>query len=172
MARCNGRIEFGARALGNRSLLADPSNPDTVRKINMMIKQRDFWMPFAPVLRSRDTDRYLVNPKGIQSPYMMFTFNTRPEVRKHMRAALHSADSSARAQLVAEGQNPGYERILEAFEERTGRAVLLNTSFNLHGDPMVCGPKEALHVLRVSDLRYLALGSYLIHKASGSGELE
>jgi carbamoyltransferase len=163
VARCKGRMEFGARALGNRSILADPKNPDVVRVINRMIKKRDFWMPFAPVVRTERLRDYFDAPEGFDSPYMMHTFDTRGNAQEFM-AAVHSADLTARTQTVRQENNPDYYRILAHFEELTGRGVLLNTSFNLHGFPVVHGPSEAMEVFANSGLQYLALGPYLVKK--------
>jgi carbamoyltransferase len=165
VARCKGRIEFGARALGNRSILADPANQDIVRIINRMVKKRDFWMPFAPVVRRENVPKYFVNPKNFASPYMMLTFDTRDNFRDFI-AAVHNADLTARAQILEESHNPDYYRILKVFEQLTGRGVMLNTSFNLHGYPIVLGPKDALNVFDNSGLSYLAVGDYLVHKRS------
>ncbi|MGI8559578.1 MAG: carbamoyltransferase C-terminal domain-containing protein [Solirubrobacteraceae bacterium] len=166
VARCAGRLEFGARALGNRSILADPTNLDLVRVINQMVKKRDFWMPFAPLVRAQRAGEYLNNPKNLPSPYMMMSFDTKENVGD-LIAAVHNADLTARAQILSDGQNPPLSRILERFEEATGRGVLLNTSFNLHGYPIVLGPEEAMHVFDNSGLRYLALGTFLVEKAGG-----
>lgn len=164
VARCKGRMEFGARALGNRSILADPKNPDVVRVINRMIKKRDFWMPFAPVVRAERLTDYFEAPAGFESPYMMHTFDTKDNVHELM-AAVHNADLTARTQTVRQDDNPDYYRILTAFEDITGRGVLLNTSFNLHGYPIVHGPREAMQVFADSGLEYLAVGPYLVKKA-------
>ena len=163
VARAAGPMEFGARALGSRSILADPINQDVVRVINRMIKKRDFWMPFAPVVRRRDAAAYFRNPKDLPSPYMMNTFDS-TEKRSDFMAAVHNADLTARPQLLEDGQNPGYEAILERFAARTGRHVLLNTSFNLHGEPVVCGAADAVRVLLTSGLRHLILGHLLVSK--------
>ncbi|HEY3243848.1 MAG TPA: carbamoyltransferase C-terminal domain-containing protein [Phycisphaerae bacterium] len=168
VARCKGRMEFGARALGNRSILADPRNQDIVRIINQMVKKRDFWMPFAPVVRRERIHEYVSNPKNFPSPYMMLTFDARENFRDFI-AAVHNADLTARMQVLEESHNPEYYRILKLFEGLTGRGVLLNTSFNLHGYPIVLGPKEALFVFDNSGLTYLAVGQYLVKKAVGPG---
>lgn len=164
-ARCKGRLEFGARALGNRSFLADPSNQDVVRVINQMVKKRDFWTPFAPVVRRERMQEYFVNPKELPSPYMMLTFDTRDNFRD-LIAAVHNADLTARAQVLEESHNAEYYRILQLFEQHTGRGMLLNTSFNLHGLPVVRGPQEALHVFENSRLNHLALGPFMVTKRS------
>ena len=98
VARCAGRMEFGARALGNRSILANPSDHEVVPLINRMIKNRDFWMPFAPTILAERADDYLVNPKGLASPYMMLAMATRPPgARTIVAAAIHPQDGTARA---------------------------------------------------------------------------
>ena len=164
VARCAGRMEFGARALGNRSILANPSDHRVVPLINRMIKNRDFWMPFAPsVLREREAD-YLVNPKGLVSPYMMLAFPTNPKRRDEIVAAIHPHDSTARAHIVDEAWNPPYYRVLREFEARTGIGAVLNTSFNLHGEPLVASPEDAVDTFERSGLPHLALGRYLISK--------
>ncbi len=163
VARCAGQMEFGARALGNRSILADPRNQDVVRVINQMVKKRDFWMPFAPMVMSTRQDEYLKNPKHLTSPYMMMTFDTHENFRD-MIAAVHNADLTCRAQILEPKQNPQMHAILEAFAGRTGRGVILNTSFNLHGWPIVRTAADALHVFRNSGLEYLQVGEYLVSK--------
>ncbi len=164
VARCAGRMEFGARALGNRSILANPSDPRVVPLINRMIKNRDFWMPFAPsVLRDREAD-YLVNPKGLASPYMMLAFPTNPKRRDEIVAAIHPHDATARAHIVDEAWNPSYDRVIREFEQRTGIGAVLNTSLNLHGEPLVCSPEDAVDTFERSGLPHLALGRFLISK--------
>ncbi len=164
VARCAGRMEFGARALGNRSILANPSDHRVVTLINKMIKNRDFWMPFAPsVLREREAD-YVVNPKGLASPYMMLAFPTNPKRRDDIVAAVHPQDGTARAHLVDQAWNPDYHRVIREFERRTGIGAVLNTSFNLHGEPLVCSPDDAIDTFERSGLPHLALGRWLISK--------
>jgi carbamoyltransferase len=164
VARCAGRMEFGARALGNRSILGNPSDHRVVALINRMIKNRDFWMPFAPsVLREREAD-YLVNPKGLASPYMMLAFPTSPKRRDEIVAAIHPHDGTARAHIVDEAWNPEYHGVIREFEARTGIGAVLNTSFNLHGEPLVCSPEDAVDTFERSGLPHLALGRFLISK--------
>jgi len=164
VARCAGRMEFGARALGNRSILANPSEPRVVGLINRMIKNRDFWMPFAPtILREREAD-YLVNPKGLASPHMMLAFATNPKWRDDIGAALHPHDATARAHILDEAWNPPYHRLVREFERRTGIGAVLNTSFNLHGEPLVCSAEDAVDTFERSGLPHLALDRFLISK--------
>lgn len=162
IARCVDRMEFGDRALGNRSILADPRNPDIVRIINDKIKNRDFWMPFAPVVLDTYVDRYLLNSKNIQSPHMTVGFDTTPEGQKNMPAALHPADRSARPQILRREDNPEYYELLSEFARQTGVGALLNTSFNLHGYPIVNTPQDAMVVMENSDLDGLLLPGILI----------
>ncbi len=164
LARCVGRMEFGQRALGNRSILADPANLRVKETINRMVKNRDFWMPFAPVLLDGCAQTYLKNPKGLQSPYMTLGFETTAEGFEAMIAACHPADTSARPQILSRSANPGLYALLEAFEKLTGRGSLLNTSFNLHGHPIVNTPAEAVYVLENSGLDGLLLNHFLIQK--------
>lgn len=163
VARCTGPMEFGARALGNRSILADPANQDVVRVINQMVKKRDFWMPFAPMIKKDCSDRYIKNEKNLDSPYMMMTFDTR-ENFKDLIAAVHNADLTCRAQLITRHQNNEMYEIIDQFDQLTGKAVVLNTSFNLHGFPIARNPDEAMYIFHNSGLAYMQLGEYLISK--------
>lgn len=163
VARFKGRMEFGARALGNRSILANPSNKDSVRIINHMIKKRDFWMPFAPLMIKEDSDKYICNEKKIDSPFMMLCFDTKSN-RAEIMAAVHNADFTARAQIVTRKSNPDLYDLVASFKAKTGLSVVLNTSFNLHGYPLVESPSDAIDVFNNSGLRYLALGNYLVSK--------
>jgi carbamoyltransferase len=164
VARLAGRMEFGARALGNRSILADPSRRDLVRVINDQIKGRDFWMPFACTLAEPGSERYIVNPKRALAPYMALAFDTVPQVREAVVAGIHPYDWTMRPQVVSVGDNPRYHAIVRAFEACTGIGAVLNTSFNLHGEPVVCSPADALHVFDESGLRNLQLEHTLLRK--------
>lgn len=163
VARVDGRAEFGARALGNRSILANPSMPGVVKQINDMIKSRDFWMPFACSIRAERANDYIVNPKNLASSYMILTFNATDRVNE-IAAGSHPSDHTVRPQIVEREWNPGYWDVIRAFEERTGIGGLLNTSFNLHGHPIVNSPAEALDVMRRSGLQYLILGPWWVEK--------
>ena len=171
VARCAGRMEFGARALGNRSILADPSHPSVVNSINRLIKQRDFWMPFAPAILAEQAGRYVrlsdALPRPRVSPYMMHAFDT-TEQQADFAAAVHPADGTARAQMVWRELNPSFHALIDAFGRLTGRWVLLNTSFNLHGYPIVSGACDAVDVLLKSGLDYLVIDRWLVTKRRGS----
>ena len=161
IARFNGRLEWGPRALGNRSILANPSKSNVIRKINRAIKMRDFWMPFGPsILESRICD-YLIDP--IKSPYMILTFDT-TEKRNEFAAAIHPYDFTCRPQTVSSEYNLEYEGVLKSFESKTGIGGILNTSFNIHGYPLVWNPDRALNTLKNSSLDILAIGNYLVKR--------
>jgi carbamoyltransferase len=164
IARCIGQMEFGARALGNRSILCDPSNWENVRKINEMVKSRDFWMPFAPTILLERAHDYLENPKDVIAPFMTIGFDTTPLARKHLIAALHPYDFTARPQVLDKDTNPGYYDIIKAFEARTGIGAVLNTSFNLHGEPIVNNTADAMHTFVDSGLDGLLLPDVLLLK--------
>jgi carbamoyltransferase len=164
VARAKGAVEFGARALGNRSILARADSPAAVREINEMVKNRDFWMPFAPSVLARRAGDYYIKPKPVSSPYMMFGFRSRPEKRAAFAAAQHPYDFTTRPHEVFEEHNADYHRLLEEFESRTGEGILLNTSFNLHGEPIVYRACDAVDVFLRSGLRYMALSNWWVEK--------
>jgi carbamoyltransferase len=164
IARCSGRMEFGLRALGNRSIMADPRHYNTIRKINDAIKFRDFWMPFTPsILEEREKD-YIVNPKGVKSSFMTLAFDSTELARRDLVAALHPADLTVRPQVVSKQVNQEYYQIIKEFENITGVGGILNTSLNLHGEPIVLGPKEALYTLKNSELDGLLMNDILIQR--------
>jgi carbamoyltransferase len=172
VARVVGPMEFGARALGNRSILANPKHPINVKRINDAIKNRDFWMPFTPSILAERAERYLVIPKGIVSPYMTIGYQTTPQARSEIPAALHPGDFSARPQFVQRDVNPDYWQLISAFEELTGIGALLNTSLNLHGEPMNSTIADGARTLALSALEFLALpGDRLLYKKSAEPAL-
>lgn len=164
VARFSGKMEWGARALGNRSIISHPENLEAVRDINEQIKSRDFWMPFAPSILSESMKKYVVNPKNIRAPYMILAFDTTDEGKEKIRASVHQYDLSARPHEVMKEHNPNYHRLIREFEKISGIGAVLNTSFNLHGYPIVCSPKDALYVFANSGLKFLALGNFLVSK--------
>jgi len=161
IARFDGRLEWGPRALGNRSILADARDSKVIRRINFAIKHRDFWMPFAPTILEDRMDEYLVNPRS--APYMILAFDT-SEKREEIIAGIHPFDQTCRPQTLNKTLNPKYFKVLEAFQDCTGVAGLLNTSFNLHGYPIVCTPEQAIWTLENSELDAVALGNYYVTK--------
>jgi carbamoyltransferase len=164
VARFDGRMEFGARALGNRSLLANPRHPRVIDVLNRQIKSRDFWMPFAGTILAERQHEYLHNPKALPAPFMVLAFETKPRAQVELAAAMHPADHTIRPQVLDRATNPGYYAVLKEFEARTGSGGLLNTSFNLHGEPIVCSPDDALSTFSRSGLRHLVLGNFYLSK--------
>ena len=176
-----GRMEFGPRALGNRSILGDPRVPEMQEKLNLTIKFRESFRPFAPsVLRDRVSDYFELEQS---SPYMLLVAPVKSTIRldgegatdpvnflqrlKTPRStipAVTHVDYSARIQTVSEHENPRFYALLRAFEAQTGCAVLVNTSFNVRGEPPVCTPDEAYRCFMRTDMDYLVLGNFLIDK--------
>jgi carbamoyltransferase len=164
VARFAGRMEFGARALGNRSLLAHPTHPRVIDVLNHQVKNRDFWMPFAGTILSERQHDYLHNPKGLPAPHMVLAFHSTPLAQRELAAAMHPADHTIRPQVLDKATNPSYYKVIKQFEARTGVGAVLNTSLNIHGEPVVCSPDDALSTFSRSGLRYLALGHFLLSK--------
>lgn len=165
VARFKGKMEWGARALGNRSILAHPGKLEVISEINDQIKSRDFWMPFAPSILEEDKDKYFVNKKDIAAPYMITTFQSTKEGRHKLKAAMHQYDHTLRPQIIYRDWNPTYYELIKEFKKITGIGAVLNTSFNLHGFPIVYTPEDALDVFEKSKLKFLALGPFLVSKA-------
>lgn len=168
IGRISGRMEFGARALGNRSILADPRSPETIKRINRKIKSRDFWMPFTPSMLDVDATRYLKNPKEFSYPYMSVACHTTSAAHAEIPATLHPADLTARPHVVTPISNPDYYELISCFKQLTGVGALLNTSLNLHGYPMANTPAHGLFVLENSDLDALIIGRHLVTKKDWS----
>ena len=162
VARVRGPMEFGARALLNRSIMCDASDLRNVGRINATIKSRDFWLPFAPVIKEDRMQDYLIKPA--YSPYMIEAFDSTPLAHNDLVAAMHQADKTLRPQVLRESWNPGAFRILDIYERETGRGGLLNTSANITGEPIIHGAKEALSMFVRSDLKHLVLGDFLLNK--------
>jgi carbamoyltransferase len=177
----HGRMEFGPRALGNRSIIADPRSPEMQSKLNLKIKFRESFRPFAPsCLEERVSDYFELDH---DSPYMLLV----ADIREHRRIdaqgnerdleihewvnrarsdlpAITHVDYSARIQSVSRDTNPNYHRLLTAFEEQTGCGVLINTSFNVRGEPIVCTPSDAYQCFMRTEMDHLVLGPFLLNK--------
>ncbi len=156
-----GRAEAGPRALGNRSILADPRPPGMKDTINREVKHREPFRPFAPTILAEEAPKWF-HPYT-PSPFMLRVLPVRPELREKVPAVLH-VDGSARLQTLEEHQNPLYYRLIKAFERRTGIPMVLNTSFNDKGEPMVCSPADALRTFYGTGLDALIMGNYLVEK--------
>jgi carbamoyltransferase len=156
-----GRLEGGPRALGGRSILADPRRIEARDRVNTAVKFREYWRPFCPSLTEEAAARYLVEPSA--APFMIQAFEATEEARRRTPAVVH-VDGTMRPQTVDPESNPRYYRLLKAFEARTGVPVLLNTSFNVKGEAIVCSPRDALRTFWSTGLDALAIGSFLIEK--------
>lgn len=176
-----GRMEFGPRALGNRSILADPRNAEMQKKLNMEVKNREGFRPFAPAVLAEDCREYF--ELNTVSPYMLFTAPVRESHRKKvpdnyqslpMMERLHTqrsdlpaithVDFSARVQTVHKETNPRFWNLLNAFKQKTGYGVMINTSFNVRGEPPVCTPGDAYRCFMRTGMDYLVIGDYLLSK--------
>ena len=164
IGRCAGRMEFGLRSLGNRSILCDPRFSENINKINFKIKKRDFWMPFTPTILKEDFNKFIVNPKKIEAKFMSMAFETTKKGKENLKAAIHPADFTARPQLLEKKDNPEYYEIIKNFKKITGVGALLNTSLNLHGLPVVRNAEDALYVFENSGLDSLILENFLFKK--------
>jgi carbamoyltransferase len=156
-----GRMEFGPRALGNRSILADPRDPEMNVKVNNAVKFREWWRPFAPSMLAEVADQYLES--ATDSPFMILTAQVKPEKRSVIPSVTH-VDGSARPQTVEREVNPLYWRLIHEFGQRTGVPVVMNTSFNLRGEPIVCTPTDAIRTFFSSGMDALVIGSYVVEK--------
>ena len=158
-----GRTEFGPRALGARSILASPIDPGMQAKLNE-IKDREDFRPVAPVVMEEHADAWFVDAR--RAPFMLFIFDVRPEVAQRIPAVRH-VDGTARVQTINRSQHPLYYDLLAAFHARTGVPILVNTSFNTRGEPMVNSPRDALESFWTSPLDALVIGPFLIVKQPG-----
>ncbi|MBM3228110.1 carbamoyltransferase [Candidatus Peribacteria bacterium] len=156
-----GRMEFGPRSLGNRSIIADARNPENWKKVNLKIKFRESFRPFAPTILEERTKEYFALDR--ESPYMLLVADTLPDKRREIPAVTH-VDSSARIQTINRNQNALYYDLLKAFEASTGCPVIINTSFNVRGEPIVESPKDALNCFLHTHMDYLVLGQCVIDK--------
>jgi len=155
-----GRVEWGPRALGQRSILADPRRPEMKDILNRRIKHREIFRPFAPSILEEATGEFF--EKTHPSPFMTFAYNVRPEKRSVIPAPTH-VDGTARLQTVSRKTNPLYWKLLRAFGDQTGVPVLLNTSFN-DNEPIVCRPEEALDCFRRTQMDVLVMGNFILEK--------
>jgi len=156
-----GRAEWGPRALGNRSIVADPRRPEMKEILNQRIKHREIFRPFAPSILSESTGEWF--EKSHPSPFMTLAYSVRPEKREKIPAPTH-VDGTGRLQTVTRDANPRYWSLIKAFEQLTGVPVVLNTSFN-DNEPIVCRPEEALDCFKRTQMDALVLGDFLITRS-------
>jgi carbamoyltransferase len=158
-----GRMEFGDRALGNRSILADPRDAAMKDRLNRAVKYREAFRPFAPTILVEDQAAYVLCDKAVASPYMDKALPVRPAQRQRIPAVVH-ADGSARVQTLRDADNPLFHRLITAFKQETNVPMLLNTSFNVAGEPIVESPTDALRTYFSSGLDALVIGSFVLCK--------
>ncbi len=162
VARFSGRMEWGPRALGNRSILVRTTDRAVVDRLNTLLQRSDF-MPFAPAVLAEDAELYCkdIEPGRLAAEFMTVCFDCTDRMKQEHPAIVH-VDGTARAQLVSETTNPGFHKILKTFKSHSGSGVLLNTSFNIHEEPIVCTPHEAVRAFLSAQLDYLAIGPYIV----------
>ena len=156
-----GRMEFGPRALGGRSIIGCPSAPGVANRINEQIKFRERWRPFCPSMLDRVAPEMFKNDHP--APFMTFTFEVNEEWKTRVPEVVHE-DGTARAQALKKEFNPRYYELMEEMEKLTGNGVVLNTSLNRRGEPMICSPTDALNMFFGSDLQYLIMEDVLVVK--------
>jgi len=162
VARYRGEMEWGPRALGNRSILVRTTDRAVVDDLNTALDRSDF-MPFAPAILDEDAEKYLIGVDKARhaAEFMTVCFRCTERMQREHPAVVH-VDGTARAQLVRKDRNPSFHRILDEFKKRSGSGVLLNTSFNLHEEPIIRQPEEAINAFLKAGLDYLALGPFLV----------
>ena len=154
-------MEYGPRALGNRSILADPGHPAMRDRINAMVKMREAFRPFAPACSVEQAHAWFEVAAGTQMPYMITVVDVRPEHRAALPAITH-VNGSARLQTVSQKDNSDFHRLLGAVGRATGREMVLNTSFNVKGQPIVNTPEEAIETFLGTGIEYLFLENCLV----------
>jgi carbamoyltransferase len=158
-----GRMEFGQRALGNRSILADPRQVDMKDKINRAVKFRESFRPFAPAILKERQEEYFEIGAGGDVLFMEKVYRIKPQKRSAIPAVVH-VDGTGRLQTVRQDTNPLFYTLILEFEKKTGIPIVLNTSFNLNGEPIVCTPQDALKTFLACGMDTLIMGNYIIHK--------
>jgi carbamoyltransferase len=160
----NGRMEYGPRALGNRSILARPDSQKVKDMLNISVKKREWYQPFAPSILEGEAERLFEEVK-CRDRFMTMAYAVREECRSHMESVMH-VDSTARPQMVGR-ENEDYSRLIKKLKESTGYGVVLNTSFNIHGMPIAESPEDALNTMRATGSKYLFINGYLIQNKEG-----
>jgi carbamoyltransferase len=153
-------MEVGPRALGARSILANPLKEEMRNKVNA-VKGRETWRPFAPSILDENKDEFLLKAK--ESPFMNLAFEVSHQIKANIPAVVH-VDNTTRPHLVKKKTNSKYFKLISEFAKKSSLPVILNTSFNAHSEPIVHSPQEALNTFYSTDMEYLALGDFLVYK--------
>jgi carbamoyltransferase len=161
-------MEFGPRALGHRSILYHAKDPSVNGWLNDRLHRSEF-MPFAPATLAEEAGRFYRNLEkaSVSARYMTITFDCTPEMRAESPAAVH-VDGTARPQIVSADHHPDLHQILSHYRAKTGLSSVINTSFNMHEEPIVCTAEDAVRAFQASGLRYLALGDFLVDAEEGT----
>ena len=166
-----GRMEWGPRALGSRSILSNASNPDMKEILNSKVKHREQFRPFAPVVTCEDAKNYFEFPKGVnEEPYMLFVYPIKKEWHKKIPSVTH-VDGSGRVQTITKEQNKLYHGVIKEFGNLTGIPILINTSFNIRGEPIVCNYKDAYKCMMGTGIDYLVLDRFLIKRSENPKDM-
>lgn len=160
-----GRMEWGPRALGNRSILASAARVEMKDVINSKVKHRELFRPFAPVVLAQHVKEYFVtdSPVPVSAKYMLFVYPFRPKGKREVPAVVH-VDGTGRLQTLERTDNPLYYDLIETYAKKTGVPIIINTSFNVRGEPIVCTPMDAVHCFLKTDIDYLVMGPFLVRK--------
>jgi carbamoyltransferase len=161
-----GRMEWGPRALGNRSILANPCNPDMKDILNEKVKHREMFRPFAPVVCTEDAEKFfeIDKPLPVPADFMLMVYPVKEEKREKLPSITH-VDGSGRLQSIRREQNPLYHDLIKEFGKLSGEPVLINTSFNIRGEPIVCTPKDAYNCMMGTEIDYLVIGRFLVKRS-------
>ncbi|MSR64433.1 MAG: hypothetical protein EXS18_01480 [Verrucomicrobiae bacterium] len=157
-----GRMELGPRSLGARSILARPDSEEMKNELNLKLKKRVYYQPFCPAMLHLDAAEILENYKGVPNPFMTVGYRVRPEYRAAVRGVIN-IDGSCRPQILHE-ENSRIARLLREYRKLAGRGILLNTSFNTHGEPIVCAPADAVRTFVETDVNYLIMEDFIVTK--------
>jgi len=158
-----GRMEWGPRALGSRSILSNPTNPKMKEILNLKVKHREYFRPFAPVVTLEDANKWFeLNRKEV--PYMLFVYPIKQDKQKQIPAVTH-VDGSGRLQTISQKQNPLYYDVIKEFEKLSKVPILINTSFNIRGEPIVCQPKDAYRCMMGTGIDYLVIDKFLVKRS-------
>jgi carbamoyltransferase len=164
-------MEYGPRALGHRSILADPSHPEMRDRVNALVKMRESFRPFAPAVSLEEVDRWFDVAPGTRLPYMTTIVDVREEFASQLPAITH-VNRTARVQTVCKDDDPVFHALLQAMGRETGREIVLNTSFNVRGQPIVNTPQEALSTFLATGIDFLFLEDFFVCRRPQPGQSE
>ena len=161
-----GRMEWGPRALGSRSILSNPCNPDMQRILNEKVKHRENFRPFAPVICVDDVKKYFDSDKPVPAPtdFMLMVYPIKKRYHKKIPSVTH-VNGTGRLQTIRRKQNPEYYDVIKTFGKMSGIPILINTSFNIRGEPIVCTPSDAYKCMMGTGIDYLVMDKFLIRRS-------